>query len=174
MDKYNYLGELLEDVQIGLSNPEYGEYDGNTLLRDERGYPILKEWITDNTIADDDGFRKDLNIFNDSYKCDILLPKDTKICRYGNQNGFYSALVNTPYEMLGLPWNPRTLQYEEYKVKADGIKVKCVVTCGIVAPAFDSKGGVIQFKHHKWITTECKMNLLEEDRTWLYRLNKNA
>ena len=89
------------------------------------------------------------------------------LCRYGNENGRSTTLINTPYEMLGLPFIKETQEYHEYQVMADGVTVKCIVTKERVAPMFNSEGGAIQFLHKQSILAEINSGKLKEVTLWL-------
>ena len=168
--QYNYLGQELKELKIGLINPSNYAFDKNgEVLRDKKGYPLLAHgWIADPAIADNNGFDKRNKTSEGSYTRKVVLKKGTKICRYGLQDSVFTSLVDTDYDKLGLPWDPKTVPYSEYVVKAD----EYVVTEGKVAPAFDSLGGGVQYVHFATLTEDCKKGLLEEDTTWLSRLSK--
>ena len=168
--QYNFKGEELKELKIGLLNPSNYTFDANgEVLRDKKGYPLLAHgWMSDPAIADKDGFDMREKTSEGSYTCKKVLKKGTKICRYGLQDSIFTSLAGTDYDKLGLPWDPETVPYSEYVVKADNY----VVTEGKVAPAFDSLGGGVQYVHANKITEDCKKGLLEEDTTWLSRLSK--
>ena len=85
--------------------------------------------------------------------------------RYGLPTGRFTTLKGTAYEKLGLPYVKETIEYHEYMVSLD-LMVDCFVTKGIVAPAFYSEGGAIQFMHRQSINLECQDGLLKEVKGW--------
>ena len=80
--------------------------------------------------ADKDGFDIRNIEKNKKYKIEIELPYGTILIRYGNETGRFSAPKGTKYEDLALPYVKNTVEYNEYKVIATGIKVICVVEKG--------------------------------------------
>lgn len=104
----------------------------------------------------DDGFDKDNNEPNGSYKMKVKLKRGVKIIRYGSEMGSFTAPKGSEYSLLALPWVQDSVEYHEYEVIADGITVVCQVWRGKVAPAFDSPGGAVQYKHEENIAAEIK------------------
>ena len=88
------------------------------------------------------------------------------LCRYGEETGSFTAEKGTPYELLGLPYNKESVEYHEYEVVGDNLRVRCVVIKGMVAPAFSSQGGVTQYKHSKRIIQEIADGKLLEVFLW--------
>ena len=145
MKKYNNKGIDITDKVPGLADLSYGYYnqDGSLVIR-------WKDYSSRN--ADPDGFDK--TYLGGDYKRKILLPKGAKICRYGGYRGVYTTLVGTPYHCLGLPYIEDSMEYHEFEVIADGLVVSLIVEEEIVAPAFDSPGGGIQYLHRQNIARE--------------------
>lgn len=111
--------------------------------------------------ADDDGFDVTNIEENGKYKMKIILPYGSMLIRYGSETGNFTAPKGTKYEELALPYIKDTVEYNEYRVIAKGIKVICVVEKGIVAPGFGSSGGAIQYLHPMSMLDSIKKNLLE-------------
>ena len=97
-----------------------------------------------------------------------MLPKGILLCRYGIDSGRFTTTKGSPYDTLGLPYDPETIEYHEYKVTED-LLVDCYVTKGIVAPKFGSLGGAVQFMHRQSIFLECEDGYLREDFLWKQR-----
>ena len=79
---------------------------------------------------------------------DFFLPKGLKILRYGDEGGRYAAPIGTPYAMLAMPYQIRSLEYNEYEVVADNVIQVIPVKEGIVAqqPSWpEERGGGIQY-----------------------------
>lgn len=111
--------------------------------------------------ADNDGFDT-LNIEETgNYKMEVELPYGTIIIRYGNETGRFSAPKGSKYEELALPYVKETVEYNEYKIIADGVKVVCIVEKGKVAPGFESNGGAIQYMHPMSMIELMRNNILE-------------
>ena len=70
--------------------------------------------------------------------------------------------MDSNYDDLGLPYVKESVEYHVYKVVADGLRVKCMVFRGRVAPMFYSKGGAVQYKHEQSIAQEMFQGKLEE------------
>lgn len=158
-NKYNYLGQNINDKRILLIDSQYGYVD-------ESNIPHIN-WGNEDDICDIDGFDKTKCVDGNIYKItDYIIPKGTYICRYGFPGGLFTTLKGTPYELLGLPYIKDTIEYHEYKVTED-LKVDCIVTKGIVAPKFNSDGGAIQFFHRQTIAEECEDGILEEVFEWI-------
>lgn len=150
----NDKGQLISGHKQ-LLKKEYGtgEYD-------VYGEPKIN-WKYLSEFADEDGFDTRCLGQNNKHRTEVELPYGTIIIRYGNEVGSFSAPKGTKYEELSLPYDKDTVEYNEYKVIADSIKVSCIVEKGIVAPGFESKGGAVQYLHSKNIKTSIKSKLLE-------------
>lgn len=159
--KYNYKGEALGDTKKQLSKPEYG-----TGEIDKFGDPVVKwkEYIIGK--ADKYGFDKKHKEFLWFHTIRIPLPRNTIIIRYGSERGNYTAPKGTAYDNLALPYKQETVEYNEYRVIADGVIVKCRVRRGLVAPSLDSKGGAIQYHHDKIIADLVLEGVLERINLW--------
>lgn len=138
------------------------------LLRQEYGlgkfYPNgepMVNWNLLSEFADHNGFDKRNVEINGKYKIEVELPYGTIIIRYGNSSGNFSAPKGTKYEDLALPYVKETVEYNEYRVIAEKIKVMCVVEKGKVAPGFGSNGGAIQYMHPISIKESIMKKLLE-------------
>ena len=158
-------------MEITGTNPEFvsesfGKYDKN-------GYP-LPFWEFENDSVDGSGFDKSHIEPNGNYTQEVILPKGILLCRYGNPRGRFTTNVGVPYEMLGMPYKKETLEYHEYEVIADGVKVQCVVTRGIVYPMFGSAGGAVQYRHPSIILEEVSNGKIREVWTWLQKRNPSA
>ncbi len=111
--------------------------------------------------SDDDGFDLDNQEENGYYKMKVELPYGTILIRYGNETGRFTAPQFTPYEELSLPYIKDTVEYNEYKVIADKIRLVCCVEKGKTAAGFDSPGGAIQYLHPITIRQSLREKLLE-------------
>ena len=156
----NYLGKKLGSTNRELSKPEYG-----TGEIDKYGIPIV-DWKKYIIVANDEGFDMSHREANGSYKMEITLPQNTVIQRYGNETGHCTAPQGTPYEKLAIPYKKETMEYNEYRVIADGVKVTCYVDQGIVAPSLDSPGGAIQYYHKDTIVKLIGQGVLERIDLW--------
>ena len=162
--RYNYLGEDLGTTKPKFISPKF--------MKTTPEGKIVPNWaIDDGVTVDDNGFDRTNVECNGRYIEDVELPRGTKLCRYGKSNGYTTALLNTPYEKLGLPYVKETQEYHEYEVIADGLTVKCIVTRGRVAPMFNSPGGAIQFLHKVRIIEEINSGKLKEVTSWLNKKN---
>ena len=161
--RYNCFGDELEvGATPELIDSSYGEIiDGE----------IVPYWPKEDDIVDADGFDKTNVECNGEYKNEVVLPKGTLLCRYGLETGVTTTALGSPYDMLGLPYKVETIEYHEYVVIADGIRVKCIVEKGKVAKAFNSEGGAIQFVHRQSIMDEVKTGRLKEVTSWLNKKN---
>lgn len=110
-------------------------------------------------IRQKDGFDKRNLLKNDKYKMEVELPYGTILIRYGSEVGKFTARKGTKYESLALPYMKDTVEYNEYKVIANGVKVICIVEKGKIAPGFDSDGGAVQFMHSVSIRESMKRSL---------------
>lgn len=149
---YNCFGECIDNISL--------EFEDDV----ERQFP------KPNNDIDRDGFDKHNIESNGEYTIEIELMKGTLISRYGDEGGRFTSPLGTPYECRGLPFKVVTCQYHEYEVIADGVSVQLIVTKGVTAPAFNSKGGGIQYKHVQSISEEIRDGKLREVTSWL----KNA
>lgn len=138
-----------------LLKPEYG----NGVIY-PNGEPAVN-WKLLSHYADKDGFDIRNVEKNGKYKNEIELPYGTIIIRYGNETGRFSAPKGTKYEDLALPYIKDTVEYNEYKVVAEVIKVRCIVNSGKVAPGFGSEGGAVQYLHPITIRQSVESKLLE-------------
>ena len=138
-----------------LLKPKYGSGDVYP-----NGEPIVN-WKLLSKYADNDGFDKRNIEKNDKYKMEVELPYGTILIRYGNEVGKFTAPKGTKYESLALPHIKDTVEYNEYKVIANGVKVICIVEKGKVAPGFDSDGGAVQYMHPISIKESIKKGLIE-------------
>ncbi len=154
----NYRGEDVSNIHRKLSDPSYGknnEYDTNGEPKVDWDRYIIKDALQ--------GF---LKREDGTYYQEIELPTGTHILRYGTEAGSHTAPAGTPYECLALPYVKETLEYNEYIVIADGVKVLCQVKEGIVAPSLDSPGMVTQYKHSKSIERLCNDKVLHRVDLW--------
>ena len=151
----NYKGANLTNAKRELRNPKFGKG------RDEDGNPIV-DWSQLQN-ADKDGFDITNEEDNGNYIIkDYALPSGTKIIRYGEEYGRYTAPKGTDYNNLSLPYVKETVPYYEYEVvERLRVQVKCVVDRGRVAPGFDSPGGAVQFRHHISIYKSVKAGILK-------------
>jgi hypothetical protein len=119
--------------------------------------------------ADKHGFDLSKVMENGEYVVrDYILPKGSRIVRYGDCNGHFTAPYGTPYEKLSLPYLKETRVYHEYIVRRS-CKVKCVVMKGYVAKGFSSEGGAIQYFHKDSIYELVVQGVLKEDFRWLIK-----
>ncbi len=119
--------------------------------------------------GDEHGFDLNAVMENGEYVIrDYIIPKGTRIIRYGSNYGNYTAPYGTSYEKLSLPFLKESRVYHEYIVRKS-CKVKCVVVKGYVAKGFSSEGGALQFYHQERIAHLLKKKVLKEDFRWLIR-----
>lgn len=137
----NDAGTPLGDARVRLKSPEYGTGEYHGLFPEVR----WKEYRQD--CADADGFDTRHVEENGEYWMEVELPRGTQLIRYGSSRGRFTAPKGTPFEALGLPYVKETIEFHEYTVVADSIKVFCTVKRGAVAPMFDSAGGGVQYLH---------------------------
>lgn len=135
-DLVNDKGEILLDPKPVIANSAF--------LKMKDGEMVIN-W--DSCYGDCRGFDKRNVEPNGHYYMEVTLPRGTLLIRYGTEFGRNTAPKGTPYEQLGLPYLKDTVEYHEYEVIADSIKVYCEVLRGRVAPIFDSPGGGIQYFH---------------------------
>lgn len=150
----NYKGETISGIRQ-LKRPEYGTGKTNRF-----GQPAVN-WSCLSKYADDDGFDIRNRELNGKHTVDFTLPYGSVIIRYGSEIGRFSAPKGTAYERLSLPYVPESIEYNEYKVIADNVRIKCLVEKGIVAPGFDSEGGAVQYLHPIMIRESVKKGMLE-------------
>ena len=149
----NCYGDIITGIKQ-FQDPSFGHYepDGKEVVH----------WKKPDDLVDEDGFDKTYNDGFGNYKKVITLPYGKVICRYGNWMGRLTTDIDSDYEQLGLPYIKETVEYHVYRVIADGLKVKCSVNKGIVAPMFNSRGGAIQYKHFQSIKQELDQHKIEE------------
>ena len=150
----NYKGETISGIRQ-LKKPEYGTGKNNRF-----GQPAVN-WSYLSKYADDDGFDTRNREADGKHTVEFILPYGSVIIRYGNEIGRFSAPKGTAYDQLSLPYVPESIEYNEYKVIADNVRIKCLVDKGIVAPGFDSEGGAIQYLHPFTIKESVKKGMLE-------------
>lgn len=150
----NDSGQILKGNKK-LSKKEYGS--GSF---DSKGEPIVN-WNLLSKYADENGFDTRNIEEGGGYTITIELPYGTHIIRYGNPTGRFTAPKATRYEDLALPYVKETVEYNEYRVIAEKIKVVCIVEKGKVAPGFGSKGGATQYMHPMSIMESIRTKLLE-------------
>lgn len=143
------------DGKKKLMKEEYGT--GNSY---PNGEPIVN-WKLLSKFADEDGFDTRNIEKNGSYKMEVELPYGAIIIRYGNETGRFTAPKGAKYEELALPYVKETVEYNEYRIIADRIKVLCIVEMGRVAPGFGSNGGAVQYMHPMSIRELMRNNILE-------------
>ena len=150
----NYKGETISGIRQ-LKKPEYGTGKNNRF-----GQPAVN-WSYLSKYADDDGFDTRNREADGKHTVEFILPYGSVIIRYGSEIGRFSAPKGTAYDQLSLPYVPESIEYNEYKVIADNVRIKCLVDKGIVAPGFDSEGGAIQYLHPFTIKESVKKGMLE-------------
>lgn len=155
-ERRNDAGEPLDGAPVRLTRAEYG-------TGDRIGYfPVVRWEAYRQDSADDDGFDKRHQEENGDYLMEVSLPKGTLLLRYGSETGHFTAPLHTPYETLGLPYVRETVEYHEYRVEADGLRVLCLVKRGRAAPMFDSPGGGVQYLHPNSIRVLIRRRVLAE------------
>lgn len=101
----------------------------------------------------------------------VELPTGTELLRYGSPGGSFTAPKGTAYEALSLPYEKDSMEYNEYRVIADGVYVEiCRAERGRAAPLFDQCGGGVQYFHGE----KSVQNLLDEKKLERIELWKNA
>lgn len=153
-----------------------GEYIDRHALYTVRKHTYLKDTSDTRVIdyerclsdADTKGFDKTkiINPFPNGEDSDwcvtVLLSKGTKLLRYGNEDGQYTAPIGTLYEELSLPYTESSLKYNEYEVIGTcEIHKCCIAQQGYVAPGFDVKGGGFQYYHTESIRELVNKNILK-------------
>lgn len=157
---YNCFGEDITGMPVRYKDEAFG-YIGEDGTKHTH-------WEKPNDVRDEFGFDKRYRPIEGSEDYIIknyIVPKGTVLARYGNERGSYTTLRGSKYETLGLPYDVRSVEYHEYVVSID-VCVDLVVDKGITAPAFDSLGQGIQFKHKNSIAVELNLGLLKEDYRW--------
>ena len=150
----NYKGETISGIRQ-LKKPEYGAGKTNRY-----GQPVVN-WNYLSKHADDDGFDTRNIESNGKHTVEFIIPCGSVIIRYGSEIGHFSAPKGSPYDKLSLPYIPESMEYNEYKVIADNVRIICVVDKGIAAPGFDSEGGAVQYLHPITIRESVKKGMLE-------------
>ncbi len=163
--KRNYRGDIIRGPKK-LALSKYGT--GETYENDDGETEEAVDWKQIRHTDDKhSGFDVRHVEENGKYKMPYELPIGTKILRYGNTRGFFTAPIGTPYEKLSLPYVKESVEYHEYEVVADGIVVTCVnVEKGIVAPGFGSLGGAVQYRHMERIGESLERHALRELHKW--------
>lgn len=117
-----------------------------SFLKVDAAGKLVVNW--DGPDADDDGFDINHREPNGLPRMLVELPVGTELLRYGNPDGSYTAPMGTDYEQLSLPYEKDSMEYNEYRVIADGVRVEvCRAERGRVAPLFDQPGGGVQYYH---------------------------
>lgn len=163
--KRNYKGDIITGPKI-LADPSYGT--GNTCKNDDGQIEQAVDW-SQIKYTDDKHPGFDIRNVEENGKYFILisLPVGTKILRYGDVSGRFTAPVGTPYEKLSLPYVKESVEYHEYEVVADGVVVRCVdAEKGIAAPGFGSTGGAVQYRHVERIGDSLERKALRELDIW--------
>lgn len=137
----NYYGQVITNP-YQLASPDFG-----TGELDKYGFPEIDFPRCTTEYADRYGFDKRNIEANGHYTISYVLPKDTVIIRFGSEHGQYTAPQNTSFEEVSLPYTIESLEYHEYRVIADGLRVECIVEKGKVAPMFRQPGGGVQYRH---------------------------
>ncbi len=133
----NWLGEKVTEPFVVR--------DASFLKINESG-ELVVNW--DGPNADEDGFDTAHREPNGLHRMLVELPVGTELLRYGNPGGSYTAPKGTAYEQLSLPYEKNSMEYNEYRVVADGVRVEvCRAERGRVAPLFDQPGGGVQYFH---------------------------
>ncbi|MCD8023807.1 MAG: TNT domain-containing protein [Lachnospiraceae bacterium] len=149
----NDKGEVISGIKK-LRDDKYG-----TGGMDSDGQPVVNWSLLE--YADEHGFDIRHLEANGSYKIEVELPYGTILIRYGNETGRFTAPQFTRYEDLSLPYLKDTVEYNEYKVTAEKIRLICKVIKGRVAPGFGSPGGAIQYLHPMTIRKSLQKGILE-------------
>lgn len=155
-ERRNDVGEPLGTARVQLKRAEYGTGECYGYFPEVRWEAYRQD------CADDNGFDRRHREENGDYTMEVTLPKGTLLLRYGSETGHFTAPLHTPYETLGLPWLRETVEYHEYRVVVDGLRVLCLVKRGRVAPMFDSPGGGVQYLHPNSIRALIRRRVLVE------------
>ncbi len=151
--EYNYLGQPI-NCEPQLLDPSFGYYDKNAQLH--------INWAKEDEYVDAVGLAKSYKGTDGHYDV-ITLPRGKIIKRFGPLDGKSSTDLDEPYERLGLPYVPETIEYHELLVvRPLSVKVKS----GIVYPMFFSPGGAVQYVHFIKIINEIKNGNLKEVTKW--------
>ncbi len=165
MATYNYRGEEVTGKRVLLVDKSFGDLDeSGEIIYHRYHYPKVK-WPAEDAHRDSYGFDKHAD-YGGNHVCRVILPMGTVLCRYGREEGSFTTNKGTPYELLGLPYIKETIEYHEYEVISSDVMVACEVTKGLVAPAFKSRGGVVQYKHDNPIKDELADGKLREVFLW--------
>ena len=154
----NYKGETISGVKE-LTDPKYGTGDKGPDGSPRVNWKYLER-------ADNDGFDIDRKDAKGRYRFTITLPAGTRLLRYGNEIGHFTAPAGTPYEQLSLPYKKETVEYHEYEVIADGLTVTCIVEKGIVAKGFGMPGGAVQYLHTESMHRSVRKHILKRIELW--------
>ena len=90
---YNCFGEVITGTVPQLADPSYGKDDGTG--------NIVPAWKEANDSVDSMGFDKGKMQGNGYYKQEVILPKGTRLCRYGAARGKMTTNAGIPYENAG-------------------------------------------------------------------------
>ena len=158
-DLKNYKGDIIGIIPI-LRKSEYWSGENDKYGRPKPNWRLLLD-------ADNNGFDKKHLEPNETYRMKVILPKHTRLIRYGSEIGSYTAPAGTLYEELSLPYEKESVFYHEYEVIADSITVtsfvkKCEVERGKAAPGFDYPGGGVQYFHPFNMIKSVNLKLLKE------------
>ena len=153
-DSTNYLGEKIEGIPI-LRKPEYGTGEN---------WPDGSPKVNWSKIINGDEWGFDINHKepNGDHRMNVVLPKNTRLIRYGKENGKFTAPEGTTYEEISLPYVKESVYYHEYEVIADSITVQVKVLRGRVAPGFDYSGGGVQYMHPYTMIESINRGLIKE------------
>lgn len=158
-DSVNYKKEKIDAIPV-LRKPSYGTGKTDKSGRPEVNWKLLID-------ADEQGFDIKYKEENGKHRMTIVLPKHTKLIRYGSEAGLYTAPKGTRYEEVSLPYTKESVFYHEYEVIAESITVTgimkgCIVERGRVAPGFDYPGGGIQYLHPYNMIRSINLKLIRE------------
>lgn len=153
---YNIHGEILDPESMYevrssdfLKSERNVNFDDFLIDADNRGFDITKN-LNPHPNGDDT-----------AWYVTTLLPKGTKLLRYGNEGGQYTAPIGTKYEELSLPYKEECLEYYEYEVIGScEVCLCCIVQQGVVAPGFDMPGGGVQYYHSRAVIDLVKDKIL--------------
>ena len=155
---YNDKGKEIKSRDLRLRDPSFGTVvDGVASIR----------WAPEDENHDAYGFDKKNKEDNGHYTQEITLQKGTRIVRYGKPTGRFTADKGVCYNELSLPYEEASIEYHEYIVIADGLKVCCNVLKGKTAGMFGSTGGAVQYLHFQTILREMEDGKIKEDFQWL-------